>query len=101
MNSLDEPFEIADFEIEDAVDDIDFQAAKARIERMMCPVTPTAFTPLGFEIVFDNECEDKTVIYPPEPVPAVPSSPLDATVPKPPEPASDCGSWSDDEECEI
>jgi len=48
MNSLDEPFEIADFEIEDAVDDIDFQAAKARIERMMCPVTPTAFTPLGF-----------------------------------------------------
>ena len=42
------------------------------------------------------------VTAPPEPVPAIPmSSPLDATVPEPPEPAGDCGEWDDSEECET
>ena len=36
------------------------------------------------------------------PVPAVPlNTAPDATVPEPPEPAGDCGSWYDDEECEV
>jgi hypothetical protein len=27
--------------------------------------TPTAFTPLGLEVLFDNECEEPTRTYPP------------------------------------
>lgn len=28
-------------------------------------MTPTAFTPLGLEVLFDNECDEPTRVYPP------------------------------------
>jgi hypothetical protein len=36
-----------------------------------------------------------------EPVHVTPSSPLDATVPEPPDPVGDCGAYDDSEECET
>jgi hypothetical protein len=41
-------------------------------------------------------------MHPRDPVPAVPlNTAPDATIPEPPEPAGDCGSWDDSEECET
>ena len=65
---LDEPFlevvELDDADIDVVVEEIDVLAGRDRIARLMCPSTPTAFTPVGLEIIVGTECEEQTVSYP-------------------------------------